>query len=152
MPDKYKMEKNYTGKNKSSKQTTNKQNWVVRGLLHDIKIVCNNYKSIVWSGIKKMREFECVLKSNLLLLELTEKTYNVFIFKDPAQPQQDEDVQFRLLELHVVQPEKNLGDDGGKDAWSKYPCRVFTHTGMLSELQVLGWRFKTSQVRFLFRV
>ena len=56
MPDKYKMEKNYTGKNKSSKQTTNKQNWVVRGLLHDIKIVCNNYKSIVWSGIKKMRE------------------------------------------------------------------------------------------------
>ncbi|XP_071788483.1 protein mono-ADP-ribosyltransferase PARP4-like [Asterias amurensis] len=56
-------------------------------------------------------------------------------FQDPAQPEPDEDVQFRLLELHVVQPEKTLGDDEGNDAWSKYPCRVFTHTGMLSEMK-----------------
>ncbi|XP_071788645.1 protein mono-ADP-ribosyltransferase PARP4-like [Asterias amurensis] len=56
-------------------------------------------------------------------------------FQDPAQPEPDEDVQFRLLELHVVQPEKTLGDDEGNDEWSKYPCRVFTHTGMLSEMK-----------------
>ncbi|XP_038058129.1 protein mono-ADP-ribosyltransferase PARP4-like [Patiria miniata] len=55
------------------------------------------------------------------------------LFQDPPQPQPGEDAEFRLLELHVVSTDNETESDGQTP--TEYPCRVFTHTGRLLEMQ-----------------